>query len=60
MRRDQTTLREVDEALERIEGGNFGLCELCGEPIVRERLRAMPHARNCIECQRESERNGGF
>jgi RNA polymerase-binding protein DksA len=60
LERDQTTLREVDEALERIEAGNFGLCELCGEPIVRERLKAMPHARNCIECQRLAERNGGF
>jgi len=60
LERDQSTLREVDEALERIENGSFGLCEGCEEPIARERLKAMPHARNCIECQREAERSGGF
>lgn len=60
LERDQSTLREIDEALERIEAGTFGLCEICGEPIVRERLKAMPHARNCIACQRTAERNGGF
>jgi DnaK suppressor protein len=59
LERDQTTLREIDDALGRIETGNFGLCETCGEPIVRERLKAMPHARNCIDCQRLVERNGG-
>jgi RNA polymerase-binding protein DksA len=60
LERDQSTLREVDEALERIEAGTFGLCEGCGELIVRERLKAMPHARNCIACQREAERSSGF
>ena len=57
LERDQSTLREIDEALGRIEGGTFGLCESCEENISRERLRAVPHARKCIACQREAERN---
>jgi len=58
LERDQSTLREIDEALGRIEEGSYGQCEGCAEPINRERLRAVPHARNCIECQRRAERNG--
>ena len=58
LERDQSTVREIDEALERITAGSYGLCEACGEPILRERLKAMPHARNCIDCQRAAERNG--
>jgi len=58
LERDQSTLREIDEALERIGDGSYGRCEGCEELISRERLRAVPHARNCIECQRRAERNG--
>jgi RNA polymerase-binding transcription factor DksA len=58
LERDQSTLREIDEALGRIEEGSFGRCEACEELISRERLRAVPHARNCIQCQRRIERNG--
>ncbi len=58
LERDQTTLREIDEALGRIAEGTFGLCESCAEMISKERLRTVPYARNCIECQREAERNG--
>jgi DnaK suppressor protein len=58
LERDQSTLREIDEAIARIDEGNYGQCEGCEELISRERLRAVPHARNCIECQRRAERNG--
>ena len=58
LERDQSTLREIDEALARIQEGGYGQCEACEEPISRERLRAVPHARNCIDCQRSIERNG--
>ena len=58
LERDQSTLREIDEAIGRIDEGNYGQCEGCEELISRERLRAVPHARNCIECQRRAERNG--
>jgi len=59
MERDENTLGEVLEALERIEQGKYGQCESCEQPIAKERLRAMPHARLCIDCQRQAERWGG-
>jgi len=48
-------LKEIDAALERVEEGTFGLCEICGKPISRRRLQAMPYARLCVECKREEE-----
>jgi RNA polymerase-binding transcription factor DksA len=42
-------------ALERIKTGNYGTCESCEQPILKERLKMMPHARNCIACQRKEE-----
>lgn len=56
MERDESTLGEVVEALERIDQGKYGACETCEQLIAKERLRAMPHARLCIECQRQAER----
>ena len=55
LQRDEATLSEIDEALERVESGTFGLCEGCQEPIPKARLNAVPHARNCVECQRKAE-----
>jgi len=55
LQRDEATLSEIDEALERVESGRYGLCERCGEPIPKPRLNAVPHARNCVECQRKAE-----
>ena len=49
-------LRKIDEALERIENGTYGLCQRCGRPIPVERLEARPWARLDIDCQRELER----
>ena len=52
------TLREIDEALERIEDGSFGICDLCGKPIPKGRLAVMPHARSCVTCLNEQELSG--
>ena len=41
-------LQEVDAALERLNVGNYGLCQACGKPIGGARLEAMPAARFCI------------
>jgi DnaK suppressor protein len=49
-------LMEVDEALDRIENGAFGMCEECGEPIAVKRLEVVPDARYCIECQGNLEK----
>lgn len=55
LQHDEESLGRVTEALERIEGGSFGRCEGCESWIARERLKAMPHASHCIECQRALE-----
>lgn len=49
-------LQEVDAALERMEGGTFGLCETCHEEIENDRLRADPLCRNCLDHLSRAER----
>jgi DnaK suppressor protein len=46
----QETLSDIDNALAKFDGGSYGLCEQCGEPIGDARLEAMPAARLCITC----------
>lgn len=45
-------LREIEQALERIEKGEYGKCTLCGKDIDMERLEAYPEADTCRECSR--------
>jgi RNA polymerase-binding transcription factor DksA len=60
---DQEVLGEISVALKKIESGRFGLCECCleqGKPDTRSRipkmrLKAIPYARNCVDCERELE-----
>lgn len=56
MERDENMLSEVLEALDRINAGSYGQCETCEAAISKDRLRAVPHARLCIDCQRLAER----
>ncbi|MEJ5376536.1 MAG: TraR/DksA family transcriptional regulator [bacterium] len=49
-------LKQIKEALLRIESGEYGLCEECGSAIRFERLKAMPFAQLCRSCQEEMER----
>ena len=44
-------LRQVDEALERLNDGEYGVCLACEEKIAPRRLVAIPWARYCVECQ---------
>jgi RNA polymerase-binding transcription factor DksA len=53
---EQDALYEIDEALKRIEFGTYGVCEMSGKVIKRERLEALPFARYTVECQAEVER----
>jgi len=48
---EEEQLREIEEALSRIDDKSFGQCEACGEGIAPERLKAIPYARLCIGCQ---------
>ncbi len=49
-------LYDVDEALRRLYSDNYGICESCGEPIARERLEVVPHARLCVRCKEREEK----
>ena len=53
--REGNLLWHLDQALMRIEKGEYGICVSCGKPISRERLEAVPHARLCIECKSKEE-----
>ena len=56
MENEARTLRQINEALEAMEGGVFGVCTACGEPIPLARLEALPFAANCVKCQAAAER----
>jgi RNA polymerase-binding transcription factor len=54
--RERHQLDEVNAALARLEAGTYGVCEACSRPIPLGRLRAIPTARYCVECQVVEER----
>jgi RNA polymerase-binding transcription factor DksA len=45
----QQTIAEIDQALARLDAGTYGICEVSGQPIPRERLKAIPWARERVE-----------
>jgi RNA polymerase-binding protein DksA len=49
-------LREVEEALERIAAGTYGVCEACGREIPEDRLEAVPWTKLCIDDARKQQR----
>jgi DnaK suppressor protein len=51
----QHTLEEIEAALQRIDAGTYGACEVCGKPIGAERLAAISWARLCIDDKRRAE-----
>lgn len=53
---DRKLLKEIDDAISRIDAGTYGVCEVTGKPIKPERLEELPWARFTIEAQRELER----
>ncbi len=53
---EERVLKAIDAALERIDKGTFGLCQTCGKPIDPERLEALPHTTQCIDCKRREGR----
>lgn len=48
-------LQLVNEALERVKNGGYGLCVACHEEVQQKRLDAVPWARHCIECQEKQD-----
>lgn len=53
---DRKLIKEIDDAISRIDNGSYGVCEITGKPIKMERLEELPWARYTIEAQRELER----
>jgi DnaK suppressor protein len=49
---------KIDRALERIDEGTYGLCERCGKPIEKARIKALPYATLCIKDKQAEERAG--
>jgi DnaK suppressor protein len=54
--RERKLISKIREALDRIEAGDFGECEDCGDQIGEARLKARPVTTLCIECKTEQER----
>ena len=52
----ENVLKEIEQALVRIEEGTFGICVHCTQPIAEDRLAAIPWAMYCIDCKRLLER----
>ena len=55
---DLNLLKDIDNALDKIKNGTYGICEECDEKINEKRLEANPVARYCISCKRLMEEKG--
>lgn len=53
--REQKLLKKIENAIEKIESGTYGVCETCGEKISIKRLEARPVTTLCIECKTKQE-----
>ena len=53
--RERLLLKKIDEAVERIDNGTFGICEECGNRIGVKRIGARPVTTLCIECKTRQE-----
>lgn len=54
--RERVLLKKIERTLQKIEEGEFGICEQCGEEISIKRLEARPVTDLCIRCKEEQER----
>jgi DnaK suppressor protein len=55
---DYSQLRLIEEALDRLDSGDYGICLSCDEPIPPKRLNAVPWARYCVRCQEAGTERG--
>jgi len=58
--RDKEKLTAINEALEKLDEGDYGICEECGEKIGLGRLKVMPLARLCVSCQAKFEKEASL
>jgi RNA polymerase-binding transcription factor DksA len=48
-------VEKIKQAISRIDSGTYGICLICGKPIKKERLLALPYANQCLHCTQELE-----
>lgn len=48
----EASLKDVNKALDRLKGGDYGVCKYCGKPIDEKRLMARPTSTSCIDCKK--------
>ncbi|MGC1679445.1 MAG: TraR/DksA family transcriptional regulator [Candidatus Binataceae bacterium] len=53
--RERVKVKQIDDALERLDDNTYGVCESCGLEVAEERLNAMPFTRLCRDCQQDME-----
>jgi len=53
---EREILRRIDAAIDRMDGGEFGVCVHCGQKVQKGRLQAVPWALHCIDCQELQDR----
>jgi DnaK suppressor protein len=51
-------IEQLEEALQRLDEGDYGICESCQQPIDPERLEILPGAILCVKCARQAEKDG--
>ena len=54
--RERRLINKIKEALERLDNGTYGICELCGDEISEARLKVRPVTTLCIDCKIEEEK----
>src|SRR5229473_6649521 len=54
--RERVKIKSIEDALQRLDDGSYGVCDSCGLEIAEERLEALPFTRLCRDCQQDQER----
>ena len=57
---DREKIDQIDDALERLEEGTYGICEECGQKISVARLKVRPFAKYCVPCKSKIEKNNEY
>jgi RNA polymerase-binding transcription factor len=52
----RTEIEMIKQAIAKLDNGQYGICQVCGEPISKERLEALPYSNMCIQCASKAER----
>ena len=53
--RERKLIKKIDSVIKRLDDGSYGICEICGDMIGEQRLKARPETTQCIECKTDME-----